>query len=414
MHAPRSPKRPAPADDAADGYVKLIGGTPFPEALQEQREAGDFCDAVIMAGGQRFVAHRAVLAGTSLYFRGMYKSMMADSHDAHTLPAISADSFAAMLSWMYKGRCVLGSNDELVPVLEAASLLQVHPLRDTAAVAIAKRLTADSCVGAWDLAERLSLDALRDEARTACLACWPELRAAPEKLATIKLDRLADLLGDDCLKVQEEAEVLDAIDAWVSAQKPSAPSEEAVARLVAQVRFPLLSAEQCTQAASQPCMQGAAAMKAAFLSLATRKATERQPCWLQEGGAPGEFVWSIAQFSALEERTDSPIFEYAGIRWCLLVFPRGNKADSLAVYLKAVDAATKPCAASFCFTIPSAKSDKSVTKDSEHKFESDKMDWGFREMILLAELRDPECGYLAEDKLTISLKIRNPRLLDSA
>ena len=397
-------KRHAPADDAADGSVKLIGGTAFPEALQEQREAGDFCDAVVIAGGERFLAHRAVLAGTSPYFHGMYKSMMGDSHDEHTLPAISATSFAAVLGWMYKGRCVLDSNDDLVPVLEAANLLQLHPLRDRAAAAIAKRLTADSCVGAWDLAERLSLDALRDQAHTACLACWPELRA-PEKLGAIGIERLVDLLGDDGLKVQAEGEVLDAIDAWIGAQ-PSAPSDEEVARLVAQVRFPLLSAEQSTQAASKPFMQGAAAMKAAFLALATDAATIRLYCRmeLQKGAAPGEFVWTIANFSTLEKQKESPIFDYTGLRWRLRVFPKGNKSGHLAIYLVAVDAATRPCETRFSLRIPSATG-KTVIKDANHKFDKKAIDWGFREVIPLTNVRDPTFGYLIDDKLTISVYI---------
>ena len=77
----------------------LAGGPPFAPGLQEQlRVRSDFCDAVVLAGGRRFVAHRAVLAGSSPFFKGLFTSTCKDSHGEMTLEAVSASSFEAVLA----------------------------------------------------------------------------------------------------------------------------------------------------------------------------------------------------------------------------------------------------------------------------------------------------------------------------
>ncbi len=191
------------------------------------------------------MAHRNVLAGNSIFFKGLYTPTCIDSRGPRTLEEVSASSFEAVLAWIYEGQCTLASPEELVSLLEAADRLQVLlPLRDAAERAVATRLTSDSCVGTWDLANRLSLPVLEMEARTACLLIWRELSSAPEKLSQLSAEHLERLLEDDELPAKMETEVWDAIVRWADSQDES-PPEEVVGRLVAKVRFARLSPEEC-------------------------------------------------------------------------------------------------------------------------------------------------------------------------
>ena len=49
---------------------------------------------------------------------------------------------------------------------------------------------------------------------------------------------------------------------------------------------------------------------------------------------------------------------------------------------------------------------KNVIKDADHNFNVRAQDWGFREFVQLADLKDARTGFLNDDKLSIIARVR--------
>ena len=47
-----------------------------------------------------------------------------------------------------------------------------------------------------------------------------------------------------------------------------------------------------------------------------------------------------------------------------------------------------------------------MVKDADHHFTIRACDWGFREFVALSELRDATSGFVVDDKLVISARVR--------
>ena len=79
-----------------------------------------FCDVTVLVEHQRYPAHKCVLAANSNYF----KNLLVNDNDGVFLRHVSAESFSAILEYMYTSRLELDSST-LQDVLTAAKFLQV-------------------------------------------------------------------------------------------------------------------------------------------------------------------------------------------------------------------------------------------------------------------------------------------------
>jgi hypothetical protein len=200
-----------------------------------------------------------VLAVGSTFFKGLYTGGIPLKKGPYSLEQVSAANFAAVLTWLYEGSCKLVTQDGLVPLLEAADLLGVLPLRDAVVAAIIERLTPDSCIGAWDLASRHSLPPLAHAARSVCLASFEALEASGT-LGALSATCLGELLSDDELIVKDESVVFAAMKCWLAAQETE-PAEAVVASLLRHIRFEQMDEAGRSRIADEPLMQKLTLMK---------------------------------------------------------------------------------------------------------------------------------------------------------
>ncbi|XP_077645944.1 zinc finger and BTB domain-containing protein 45 [Lonchura striata] len=94
------------------------------EALRGQRAAGHFCDVTVRTRGASLRAHRCVLAAGSAFFRDKLRL----GHAAIEVPPVApAPAVRRLLEFLYSGRLAV-ARSEALPMLTAASVLQIEPV----------------------------------------------------------------------------------------------------------------------------------------------------------------------------------------------------------------------------------------------------------------------------------------------
>ncbi|KAM8976356.1 zinc finger and BTB domain-containing protein 8A.2-like [Pelodytes ibericus] len=94
--------------------------------LDEQRQKDLFCDCHILVQGKMFKAHRNVLFASSGYFKMLLSQSCRDvgQPTIATFDVFSADTFTAILDYIYSGKLPL-SGQNVIEVMSAASYLQM-------------------------------------------------------------------------------------------------------------------------------------------------------------------------------------------------------------------------------------------------------------------------------------------------
>jgi hypothetical protein len=203
-------------------------------------EAGELCDIKLSVNGRTFEAHRVMLVATSGYFKGSLIGAGATmaSVSIHELSELSAPTFKALLTFMYKGTCTFNESC-LTEVLEAASRLLMPALQEAAVGAMIARLNEANAIASWGLADRLMLSELSSHALEYVSFHFQTI-AASDAWLSAPLQLVLRLLPQDELEVKEEEAVFRAAVRWVRAQERQ-PNESEMRSLFAAVRFPLLS-----------------------------------------------------------------------------------------------------------------------------------------------------------------------------
>ena len=97
--APQHDEEKAAMAKALADYGKLV-------------EAEELADVVLVVEGERFPAHRAVLAARSEYFRGLFKSGMQEGGRREmAYEDVSAGAFRVLLRYLYTGEVPAGDED---------------------------------------------------------------------------------------------------------------------------------------------------------------------------------------------------------------------------------------------------------------------------------------------------------------
>ena len=252
------------------------------ESLTDMWRSEILCDVEFTIEGRSFKAHRNIVAAESPYLNALVtNTTMKERSGPIELKEIAGNTFASALEFMYSHETTLASQDDLQPLLHAASLLRVPSLEAAVEAAIAERLEPSSALHALGLAEHLSLPVLAAAAKEIVLAHFEEAVAVEgDVLATLSAEKLGELIAADALLVRcvalpcapcaparlppalspalsplsrpaapsshsDEWVVFEAIKAWL-VQTP-APPAEAARRLLGHVRFPRLAKERQLQ-----------------------------------------------------------------------------------------------------------------------------------------------------------------------
>lgn len=126
--------------------------------------------------------------------------------------------------------------------------------------------------------------------------------------------------------------------------------------------------------------------------------------------------WNITDWNSLEQRSHGPIFEAAGFKWRILLFPKGNSQhEMISVYLEVVmDTKSEnykkdwSVCGQFAVVISSPDNPKHFfANNAHHRFCGEEIDWGFTRYHEIKTLRSGKEPYLNEkNEITISIFLR--------
>ncbi|KAL3715918.1 hypothetical protein ACJRO7_007644 [Eucalyptus globulus] len=122
----------------------------------------------------------------------------------------------------------------------------------------------------------------------------------------------------------------------------------------------------------------------------------------------GEFTWKISNFTQLTARElISEAFIVSGCRWRLLVQPKGQDSNHLALYLSVHDSETLPNGwTKFSLSvIDQINNARSIRIETQYNFTASLSNWGFSSFMPLTLLHNPSRGYIANDTLEIKAEV---------
>ncbi|XP_039223461.1 kelch-like protein 18 [Crotalus tigris] len=215
------------------------------EGLKELYEEELLCDTTIVAKGERFPCHRILLAAINPYFRAMFSNSFRECQDGEVLlQDMDPSIIQAVVQYYYTEEIVL-TPEIAEDLYEAASRLQILPLLESCSSYLLEHLSPENCLSIYQLGYSHNDPVLFQEAKGLVHAHFKRLSQEAPAFLDLNPSTLESILASDNLLVSSELLVYRAAWRWVQAQ--SALRLPFLARLLTQVRFPLLTPEELRQ-----------------------------------------------------------------------------------------------------------------------------------------------------------------------
>ena len=212
--------------------------TQDPDVLDSLRVSGALCDVTLVVAGQEFRAHKVILAASSPYFKAMFATAFDEKdHSKIMIQDIIPNSFEMILEFIYTGRRMEITVDNVQSLLETASMLNISLAMDMCSQFLAERMDISNCLDIRNLAINTGCHNLRKEAEEFAAKNFNKI-VNSLGFPLYSLENVISLISLVILDVPEEAIVTQVIMPWVNLSRFRSSS---LAKLLLHVRFQHLS-----------------------------------------------------------------------------------------------------------------------------------------------------------------------------
>lgn len=377
------------------------------------------CDVVLIVQGERFMAHRAVLAAASCVFKAMFTNCMKE-RDAPEIVLSSVDKSAwrMVMQYIYNAQVDLNADDDALVLLSTARMYQLERLETFVETFLIGRVDVTNALRLVSVAEQYELRRLRGECFATmerdfeAMALSPAFICCPEHVVT-------RLLSSSELVLKSEMMVFEAAIRWINVSNEQRKKE--LDKMLSIVRLERLSEAEVKQAARDPLAQTSTWFR------------ERVFQRLIHAGGDSTTETALGGRSHLKSRRrDAPVFTFAHTQrgmtkipqadqeevvrtpwslddtgkqlWRLKIYPKGYskaKGHYLSMYVQArsaVKSEVLDVVARFdIFLVNRNEEGSTVSFSSHHHFRDTSDHWGFHRFLQLSQLTDLNLGYLDEE-----------------
>ena len=213
--------------------------TQDPDVQNSLRLSGDLCDVTLVVADQEFRAHKVILVGSSPYFKAMFSTKFDEKDQSKVqIKEIIPKYFEMILEFIYTGKRMEITVENVQSLLETASKLIIDPAIDMCSQFLAERLDISNCLDILNFAVNTGCHNLKKKAEEFAGKNFNKIVNSLE-FPLFSLENVVSLLSLDTLDVPEETIVTQVVMPWVN-HNPGSRSSSLV-KLLPHVRFPHLS-----------------------------------------------------------------------------------------------------------------------------------------------------------------------------
>ncbi|GFO03142.1 kelch-like ech-associated protein 1 [Plakobranchus ocellatus] len=197
------------------------------DSLQAIRLDGCLCDVTLRTAedcrrdairntGDEIKAHKVILAGSSLYFRGMFTRGMREATMSEVCireANVTNEALRMLVDFAYSGEIHI-TQDNVQQLLVSSVFLQMPPVIEACTVYLEQQLDPSNCVGMVEFARAHDCLELETKARRYIHEHFCDV-AKHEEILDLSAEDMADIIQREDLNVNCESEVFSAVVRWV-------------------------------------------------------------------------------------------------------------------------------------------------------------------------------------------------------
>ncbi|KAG8432335.1 hypothetical protein GDO86_016831 [Hymenochirus boettgeri] len=208
------------------------------DQLSRMRGLGELTDITLVAEGQRFPCHRAILASFSPYFRAMFTCGLVECNQSEVkLHDMTPGSVCIILDYMYTSQLSI-SNLTVQGVATAAYFMQMDEIFTLCQNYMLDHMDPSNCVGVYYFAKQICGEELEERCRKYLYQHFTEV-SLHEEILEVEFDQLMGMIVSDDLNVSREESILELVLRWVNHDRHS--RSQHLIELLKQVRLLLVS-----------------------------------------------------------------------------------------------------------------------------------------------------------------------------
>merc|ERR1712178_467711 len=209
--------------------------------LNELRQAGQLCDAVVKVEDGQFPVHRAIMSACSPYFRALFTNGLHETDQREVvIPGCPADMMNIIIDFAYTRQAAI-THENVERLLPAADQFHVMGLLKACCNFLEKRITVDNVLGIRNFARTYFCSGLDKFANKFVLDNFTEVSAKSNEILLLTVPEMCELLSSDELNIKSEERVFEAALRWINHDPPA--RKKHILELLQCVRLGLLSTQ---------------------------------------------------------------------------------------------------------------------------------------------------------------------------
>ncbi|XP_057690458.1 kelch-like protein 38 [Corythoichthys intestinalis] len=201
--------------------------------LNTLRQENLLTDVLLCSDNTEIPCHRNVLVSSSPYFRAMFCNNFTERQQTRiNLHGLTSATLNTIMDYVYTGLAHI-SMDNVLPLMQATSMLQYARLFEACSSFLQDQLNADNCLSMLRFSEIMNCNSLRKKAKDMAMKNFYDVSHS-EDMCELSLPELMGYLEDDSLCAEEE-QVFETLVAWI--RYDPLPRRSAISDLFKKVRL---------------------------------------------------------------------------------------------------------------------------------------------------------------------------------